>query len=100
MSNFREMAPERLFEKMSNFLLKYEHLYTALKHVIWRFRICNYFGEIFKFRDFMNSLRNSVKFFFSHILEGLKFREKKLYCGVISTSRALKRCIMCSYFKV
>ena len=31
-------------------------LYIALKHVIWRFRICNCFCEISKFRDFMNTL--------------------------------------------
>ena len=37
-------------------------LYVALKHVIWGFWICNYFREIFKFRDFMNTSRNFEKF--------------------------------------
>ena len=51
------MAPERLFK-----LLKYEHImYIILKHVVWRLRIYNYFREIFKFRDFMNTLRNFAK---------------------------------------
>ena len=26
-------------------------LYIILKHVIWRFKICNLFREIFKFRE-------------------------------------------------
>ena len=41
-------------------------LYISLKHVKWRFRICNYFREIFKFRDFMNTLRNFAKSVFAH----------------------------------
>ena len=45
-------------EKISNFK-NMNVLYIALKHVIWRFRICNYFCEISKFCDFMNILRNS-----------------------------------------
>ena len=36
-------------------------LYIALMHVNWRFRICNYFCEISKFRDFRNTLRNFAK---------------------------------------
>ena len=60
MSNFREMAPERLFEKLSNFK-NMNMLYIILKQVVWRFRIYNYFREIFKFRDFMATLRNFVK---------------------------------------
>ena len=31
-------------------------LYIDLKHGIRRFRICNYFCEILKFRNFMNAL--------------------------------------------
>ena len=42
-------------------------LYTALKHVIWRFPICNYFYEISKSRDFMNTLRNFAKLVFAYI---------------------------------
>ena len=43
-------------------------LYIILEHVVWRFRICNYFGEIFKCRDFMNTLGNFAKSVFAHIL--------------------------------
>ena len=42
-------------------------LYIILKHVVWRFRIYNYFREIFKFRDFMNTLKNFEKSVFDHI---------------------------------
>ena len=35
--------------------------------MIWRFRIRNSFCEIFKFRDFMNTLRNFAKSDFGHI---------------------------------
>ena len=56
------MAPE----KISNFQ-NMNILYIALKQVIWRFPICNYFWEISKFRDFMNTLRNFAKSVFAHI---------------------------------
>ena len=49
MSNFREMAPERLFEKISNFKIM-NILYIILKYAVWRSRIYNYFRKIFKFR--------------------------------------------------
>ena len=61
MSNFHEMAPEQLFEKISDFknmndkmihlknIFKKNLKYIILKHVVWRFRIYNYFCEIFKF---------------------------------------------------
>ena len=42
-------------------------LYIILKHVVWRFRIYNYFREISKFRDFMNTLRNFAKSVFAQI---------------------------------
>ena len=75
MRNFREMAPERLFKK--NFkLLKYEHVIMILKHVVWRFRIYNYFREIFKFRDFMNTLKNFAKSVFAHISRSLNISRK------------------------
>ena len=32
-------------------------LYIILKHVVWRFRIYNYFREIFKFRENMSKNR-------------------------------------------
>ena len=50
------MAPERLFEKISNFK-NMNMLYTILKQVVWRFRIYNYFREIFKFRENMSKNR-------------------------------------------
>ena len=53
MSNFREMAPERMFEKISNFKI-INILYIILKHMVWRFRIYNYFRDIFKFRENMS----------------------------------------------
>ena len=60
--NDSAMAPE----KNSNFK-NMNILYIALKHVIWRFPICNYFCEISKLRDFMNTLRNFAKSVFAHI---------------------------------
>ena len=48
-------------------------LYIALKYVICRFRICNNFCEIFKFRDFMNTLRNLAKFVTAHISAKFKY---------------------------
>ena len=59
---FENILISRLYERFSrngpgmavrnNFkLLKYKHL----KHVIWRFRIRNYFCEIIKFRNFMDN---------------------------------------------
>ena len=60
------MAPEQLFEKISNFK-NMNLLYIILKHVVWRVQIYNYFSEIFKFRDFMNTLRTFAKSVFAHI---------------------------------
>ena len=56
MSNFREMALERMFEKISNLKIM-NILYIILKHVAWRFRIYNYFREILKFRENMSKNR-------------------------------------------
>ena len=53
-------------------------LYIALKPVIWGFRIRNYFREISKFRDFMNTLRNFAKFIFARIFEKFKYLAKKI----------------------
>ena len=52
-------------------------IYIALKHVIWRFRICNYFCEISKLRDFMNTLRNFAKSVFAHISAESKYFAKQ-----------------------
>ena len=56
-------------------------LYIALKHVIWKFLICNYFREILKFRDFMNTLSNFAKFAqicFASIFAKFKYLAKKI----------------------
>ena len=65
MSNFREMAQEWLFKTFQTY--KILTLYIVSKHVVWRFRIYDYFHEIFRFRDFMNTLRNFAKSVFAHI---------------------------------
>ena len=56
-------------------------LYIALKHVIWKFWICNYFCEILKFLDFMNTLRNFAEFTqvcFACIFANFKYLAKKI----------------------
>ena len=59
MSNFcrndSAMAPEWLSGKISN-IKNINILHIDLKQAIWRFRICDYFSQIYKFRDFMNTL--------------------------------------------
>ena len=52
-------------------------LYIALKDVIWRFRICNYFREMFKFRNFMDTLRNFAKSIFARIFVKFKYLAKQ-----------------------
>ena len=42
-------------------------LYIISKHVIWRFRICSLFREIFKFSDFKKALMNFAKSIIAHI---------------------------------
>ena len=69
------MAPERLFEKISDFKIM-NILYISLKHVVWRFRIYNYFREIFKFHDFKNTLRNFAKSVFAHIFSKFEYFAK------------------------
>ena len=85
------MAPQwlqtELFEKISNFK-NVNVLYTILKHVVWRFRICNYFREIFKFREIC---------FRSYFREIWIFRESN-YIFEISRPRSLKWFIICSEF--
>ena len=76
MSNFREMGLQWLRNGCSKKFqtLKIIHiLYISLKHVVWRFRIYNYFREIFKFRDFMNTLRNFAKSAFAHIFAKFEY---------------------------
>ena len=80
MSNFREMtlqiAPEYLSDNNSNFK-NINILYIALKYEIWRFRICNYFRDMFKFCDFMNTFRNFSKSVFGHIFAQFKYLAKQ-----------------------
>ena len=65
-------------------------LCIALKHLIWRFWICNYFREhCKKFREIC---------FWSYFVK-FKYLAKKIYIKWISRSRDLKWCIICSYFK-
>ena len=73
--NDSAMAPEWLSEKYSNFE-NMNILYIVLKHVIWRFSICNYFREIFKFRDFMNTLKNFAKFVLLAFSRNLNISQK------------------------
>ena len=73
--NGSAMAPEQLFEKNSNFK-NMNVLYAILKLVVWRFRIYNYFREIFEFRDFMNILRNFAKSVFAHIFVKFEYFAK------------------------
>ena len=63
-------------EKTSNFS-NMNILYVGLKHVIWRFRIHNYFSEILKFPDFMNTLRNFAKSVFAHISTKFRYSVKQ-----------------------
>ena len=77
MSNVREMTQQWLQKKILNFQ-NMNILYIALKHVIWRFRTCNYFREIFRFRDFMDTLRNFAKSVFAHISTKFNYSAKQL----------------------
>ena len=52
-------------------------LYIALKHVIWRFRICNYFCEIFKFPRFSEHFKKFRKICFAHISAKFKYFGKQ-----------------------
>ena len=53
-------------------------LYIDLKYVTWRFRICNYFREMFKFHDLMNTLRNFAKSVFARIFAKFVYLAKQL----------------------
>ena len=67
-----------------------------MKHIIWRFRICNYFREMFKFRDFMNTLRNFAKSVFARIFEKFKYLAKQF---MLRNFQVTCLNIICSYFK-
>ena len=65
-------------------------LYIILKHVVWRFRIYNYFLEIFKFRDFMNTLKNFAKTAFAHIFEKFEYFAKVIIYYILLYIRNLQ----------
>ena len=54
------MTPEWLSEKISSFK-NINMLHIALKQMIWKFRIYNYFREIVKFRDCMVTINFFAK---------------------------------------
>ena len=49
------------FENISN-SVKYEHIIHDFETLIWRFRIRDYFREIFKFRDSMSAFLIFAKY--------------------------------------
>ena len=61
----------------------------TLKQVIWRFQICNYFQEMYKFRDFINALMIFAKNKIVHELASLKISQTNNVFEV-SWSGALK----------
>ena len=64
-------------------------LYIILTHVVWRFQIYNYFREIFKFHDFMNTLRNFAESVFAHIFAKFEYFAKVIIVRVANLKRAL-----------
>ena len=74
--------------KTSKFL-KYEHIIYGFE--ARNLEVLNMYllREIFKFRDFMNTLRNFAKFVFALISRNLNI-SRKIYINGISRSRALK----------
>ena len=82
MSNFREMAPQWLCNGsgtavQKNFkLIKYEHIIYHFEARGLEISKNNYFREIFKFRDFMNTLRNFAKSVFAHIFAKFEYFAK------------------------
>ena len=57
-------------------LLKYEHIIYHFKGRGLEISKCNYFREIFKFRDFMNTLRNFAKSVCAHIFAKFEYFAK------------------------
>ena len=64
--NDSAMAPKRLFENISEFL-KYEHITHHFKARGLAISNIFTFAKYWKFRDFMNTLRNFAKHGFAHI---------------------------------
>ena len=78
LSNFHELTSQWLQKKIQNFKEIIYIYIQLLTHVIWRFWICNYFCEISKFRDSMNTESNFEKSVFAH--------NATSYCGAIAES--------------
>ena len=57
-------------------LIKYEHIIYHFEARGLEISIYNYFREIFKFRHFMNTLRNFAKSVFVHIFAKLNISRK------------------------
>ena len=72
MSNFPQQLQNDCPEKNSNFK-NMNILYIALKHEPWKFRICNYLREMFKFRDLINTLRSFAESVFARIFAKFKY---------------------------
>ena len=70
---WKNILISRLYEQIFKNWKIFNFTYIALKHVIWRFRICNYFCEISKFRGFMNTLRDFAKSVFAHMSAEFKY---------------------------
>ena len=67
MSNFCEMAPERLFEKNSK-LLKYEHIYYVCHFKALGLEISNiYIFEIYIFRIYFEYIYIEIYIYFEYI---------------------------------
>ena len=76
MTNFREMAPKWLSEKISNFQ-NINIVYIALEDVIQRFRICNYLN-ISRFYEHFNDL---PKYITIHKIAKFKYFAKVITCS-------------------
>ena len=74
-------------------------LYIAVKHVIWRFRICNYFCEISKFRNFMKALRHFAKSVFAQISSKFNYFVKQFILTESPVMYFEMIYIICLYFK-
>ena len=81
------MTPEWVSEKIQTFKIYITCHFKARDLKIWN--MFNYFREIFKFCDFINTLRNFAKFVLLVFSRNLNILLKK-YINGISRSRALK----------
>ena len=77
MSNFREMTPQWLQEKILTFKVLSQHITYSFEARDLEISNMNYFCEISKFRDFMNTLRNFAKSVFVHMSSKFKYFAKQ-----------------------